>query len=327
MMMRLLISIGAGLAAAIFFIVPMKGSMAAGVTMLFAPLPLMVAGLAFAPSSALYGAIAGALLIFGIIHEYYAVFFVAWAGIPAWWLTRIAWLARPANEGEEHVDGLLWYPLGGLAFSAALLGAGVAAGLVLFSTLYFGSYENFHGQMSKALLELLEAAFKAQGAPRLPEDVTPQDVARYASFAMPPVLAGWAALSYAVNLWIAGRITHLSGATKRPWVALPEHLRMPSTATAVMMAAFLICILEGLPRALALIVMAALGTLFAVQGFAVLHAMSRGFQWRSSILLPLYLTTFFFFPAPAVLAAVFGLAHALSTRGRAGSNNATIPKS
>ena len=132
MVMRLLIAIGAGLAAAIFFIVPMKGSVAAGVTMLFAPLPLMVAGLAFAPSSAIYGALAGALLIFGLIHEYYAIFFVAWAGIPAWWLTRLAWLARPANEGEQAgADGLVWYPVGGLAFSAALLGAGVAAGLVL----------------------------------------------------------------------------------------------------------------------------------------------------------------------------------------------------
>ena len=317
MMARLLISIGAGLAAAIFFIVPMKGAMAAGVTMLFAPLPLMVAGLAFAPGSAIIGTAAGAALIALVIHEYYAIFFVAWAGLPAWWLTRLAWLAQPAAPGQSgDADGLVWYPVGGLAFWAALMGAGVAGALVLIGAAYFGGYEAFTGQMSKSLTAMLESAFKSSSGPRLPEGMTPQDVARYATLAMPPVLGAWAALSYAVNLWIAGRVTQISQGMKRPWLDIPVHLRLPASATLMMSAAFLVSVIDGLPRSLGLIVLASLGTAFALQGYAVLHELTRGMQIRNALLAPLYFATFFFFPAPAVLAALFGLAHALTAARR-----------
>ncbi len=327
MIVRLLISIGAGLAAGIFFIIPMKGAMAAGVTMLFAPLPLMIAGLAFAPASAAYGAFAGAILIFAVIHEYYAMFFLAWAGLPAWWLTRLAWLARPAEAGETgDAQGNVWYPTGGLAFWAALLGAGVAIGLVVTGTLYFGSFDAFTAQMALSLSIMLEDAMKTPGGPKFPENITAQDIARYATLAMPPVLAGWAALSYTLNMWIAGRVTQKSQGVKRPWLDIPEHLRLPKTATAVMAIAFLFCAIDGLPRSAGLIVMTALGVVFALQGFAILHAMSRGFQWRNSLLLPLYLATVFFFPAPAILVALFGLAHALASTARAGSPPLPDPK-
>lgn len=326
MLTRYLISIGAGLAAAIFFIVPMKGAMAAGVTMLFAPLPLMIAGMAFAPSSAIAGGVAGALLIWAVVHEYYAVFFLAWACAPAWWLTRLAWLARPAAEGETGAaDGLVWYPVGGLVFWAALLGAGVSAGLVLAGVLWLGGYDAFMAQTVRSLTPVLETVLKAPSGPKLPEGATVGDLARYAALAIPAVLAAWATLSYAVNLWIAGRITQMSQVMKRPWHAIPEHLRLPQAATLAFSAAFLLCVLAGLPRMLGLIGMAALGTVYALQGFAILHAMSRGFQWRNSLLVPLYFATFFLFPAPVVIVALFGLANALTAGARTGQRNSGTP--
>ncbi len=325
-MMRYLISIGAGLAAAIFFIVPMKGAMAAGVTMLFAPLPLMIAGMAFAPSSALTGGLAGALLIWALVHEYYAVFFLAWAAFPAFWLTRLAWLARPAGEGESaEEDGLVWYPVGGLVFWSALLGAGVSAGLVLAGVIWLGGYDAFLSQTIRSLTPILEMVLKAPSGPKLPEGASVGDLARYAALAIPAVLAAWATLSYAANLWIAGRVTQMSHVMKRPWLAIPEHLRMPQTATFFFSAAFLLCVLTGLPRALGLIGLAALGIAYALQGFAILHAMSRGFQWRNALLLPLYFATFFLFPAPVVLVALFGLAHALTAGARRGQRNSGTP--
>lgn len=319
MLTRLLISIGAGLAGAVFFMVPMKGAMSAGLTMLFAPLPLMVAGLAFAPSSALTGMVAGALLIWAFIHEYYAVFFLAWAGLPAWWLTRLAWLARPATESEKGDEtGLVWYPVGGLVFWSALLGAGVAAALLLAGTIYLGGFEGFVAQMTRSLTAILEGPLKSPSGPKLPADMTVQDIARYATYAMPAVLAGWATFSYAANMWIAGRVNLISQGMKRPWLDIPENLRMPRSALGILAGSFLLCAIEGLPRALGVIGMAALLSAFALQGFALVHWLLRGSQARAMLLTAIYLATAFLFPAPPVLAALFGLAYALAsgTRGR-----------
>lgn len=321
-MIRYIISIGAGIAAAIFFIVPIKGAMAAGIAMLFAPLPLMIAGMTFAPSSVVAGSVAGALLIWGIVHEFYAIFFVVWAGFPAYWLTRLAWLARPPEQDEEAgPDGLVWYPIGGLLYWCALLGAGVSASLLLVGVAWLGGFQAFLAQTVGALTPILEAALKSPSGPKLPDGATIGDLARYAAMAIPAVLAAWATLSFAASLWIAGRVTLMSQAMKRPWQAVPEHLRMPPQATLVFAAAFLLCVAAGLPRALGLIGLAAFAVAFALQGFAILHALSRGFAWRNSLLVPLYFATFFLFPAPVVLVALFGLAHALTAGARKGPSN------
>ena len=317
MLTRYLISIGAGLAAAIFFIVPMKGAAAAGITMLFAPLPLMVAGMAFAPSSALTGGVAGALLIWIAIHEYYALFFLAWASLPAFWLTRLAWLARPAEEGENaDSDNLVWYPVGGLAFWCALLGAGVATALMFAGVLHAGGYAAFVAQIVGMLTPILDTVLKSPSGPKLPEGATSRDLATYAAIVMPAVLAAWATFAYAANLWIAGRVTEISKVLKRPWLALPEHLRLPQAAMLVFAASLILCFLGGLSRAVGIIGVASLAIVFAMQGYAHLHAMSRGFQWRNALLMPLYFASFFLFPAPVVLVALFGLAHAFGAGTR-----------
>ena len=310
---QILIGIGAGLAAALFFIIPMKGAMAAGLTMLFAPLPLMIAGLAFSPLSAIGGAAAGAILVAFVVHEYYAIFFLAWAGLPAWWLTRLAWLARPADEGEQaSPDGLVWYPAARLVLWAGILGASVSGGLVLVATIWLGGFEAFVAQVSGSMVQLLEAAMKSPSGPRLPQGMTPGDIGNYVALAMPPVLAAWAALAYALNLWIAGRIMHVSGNMKRPWQDIPDALRLPPVALAILAGALIVCAAGGLSRMLGTIVLAAFGTAFALQGYALIHAFSRGNNLRAGMLSMLYTATFLLFPAPAALAALFGLAYALA---------------
>lgn len=326
MLTRLLISFGAGLAAAVFFIIPVKGAMSAGLTMLFSPLPLMIAGLAFSPSSVLAGTLAGALMIFAFIHEYYALFFIAWAGVPAWWLTRLAWLARPAENGADNDEEskLVWYPVGGIAFWAALCGAGVAAAMVLVGSAYMGGYEAFRAEITKSMTALLEEAFKTPSAPKLPDGANPAELARYVAMAMPPVIAGWAALSYALNMWLAGRVTLVSQRLQRPWTATPEALRMPKAAALAMAASIAATAIDGLPRALGLICFSGLFSVYALQGLAVIHALTRPLTSRIGLLTAVYLSMFLFFPAPFVMVAVFALAHALLFRN-AGQSSSPNP--
>ncbi|WP_264822632.1 hypothetical protein, partial [Klebsiella pneumoniae] len=74
-----------------------------------APLPLMVGALGWGSATALAG---GAItcaaigLIFGLP---YMTVFVVTVALPAWWLCRLAMLARPVSEGAGDA-GLQWYP-------------------------------------------------------------------------------------------------------------------------------------------------------------------------------------------------------------------------
>lgn len=314
---RFLISIGAGIAAAIFFIVPLKGAMSAGLTMLFAPLPLMIVATTFAPAAAVIGALCGAVLIAFAVHLYYAIFFLGFAGLPAWWLARQAFLVRPAEAGDTDADdGRLWYPIGRLGLWAALLGAAVAAALVIVGSVHFGGYSEFINQLSLGLRTMLEGTLKNRARTPLPANVPVAELARYVTLAMPPILAGWAALAYCLNIWIAGRIARTAQENTRPWHDIPERFRLPPEAAGLAIAAAAAGVIDGFPRMIGMIVLSALATVFAIQGFAILHAATRNNSGRAMLLGLLYAITFMFFPAPAVLAAVFGLGYGLSQLGR-----------
>ncbi len=94
---------------------------------------------------------------------------------------------------------------------------------------------------------------------------------------------------------------------------------MPQAAMMVFAASLILCFLGGLSRAVGIIGVASFAVVFAMQGYAHLHAMSRGFQWRNALLMPLYFASFFLFPAPVVLVALFGIAHAFGAGARKGS--------
>ncbi len=199
----------------------MKGAAAAGITMLFAPLPLMVAGMAFAPSSALTGGVAGALLILDSGPRILCAVLPG-LGLPPCLLADAARLAgAPAEEGENAgPDNLVWYPVGGLVFWCAILGAGVATALMFAGVLHAGGYEPFVAQIVGMLTPILETVLKSPSGPKLPEGATSRDLATYAAVVMPAVLAAWATFAYAANLWIAGRVTEISKMLTRPWLAL-----------------------------------------------------------------------------------------------------------
>lgn len=101
MISRIAIAIGAGLAAALLFYIPVKGSALAMILAIFAALPIMIAGLAFSPSVAFGAAFAGTAALLLALDEIFAATFALTAAFPAWWLTRLAWLARPAANGES----------------------------------------------------------------------------------------------------------------------------------------------------------------------------------------------------------------------------------
>ncbi|MGE3247109.1 MAG: hypothetical protein AB7F96_18115 [Beijerinckiaceae bacterium] len=319
MVQNIIVALGAGLASALLFVVPAKGTMGAAMIGFFAPLPVMIAGLAFTPATALIGAFAGAAGSALVLHPLPAAIFALWAALPAWWLTRLAWLARPAQEGENaSPDGLVWYPAERLVLWSAAWAGAVTAVFLLAGVLRFGGFAEFYAAMHEALTAAFERLLKLPNAPKTPKGMNAGEMATFALRMVLPHIAAWGCLMLTLNIWLAGRIAQTSQRLKRPWTDIAATLRLPQNMAYVLAAALALAMFTGgLPRTIGAIAAAACGMAFALQGFAVMHAVSRGLRNRTLNLTMIYMLNIFLYPVPLVLTALFGAADSfLDFRGR-----------
>src|SRR5258708_8617343 len=90
-----LIGICAGAAAALLFASVTSGSLLSILLPYLAPLPIMIAGLGWSHWAALTGALTGALALMLVFGGVVFVVFLAGVGLPAWWFSYLAMLARP----------------------------------------------------------------------------------------------------------------------------------------------------------------------------------------------------------------------------------------
>src|ERR1700759_3829616 len=98
------IALAAGCASALMFASITSGALISVLLLYLAPLPLMVAALAWGPLSATIGGIAAAIglgMAFGFV---YWIPFVIMVALPAWWLGHLALLRRPAHNATT--DGV-----------------------------------------------------------------------------------------------------------------------------------------------------------------------------------------------------------------------------
>lgn len=320
-----LVAIGAGLAAALLFFIPVKGTAFAMTIAMFAALPLMIAGLAFSPAAAFVGAVAGTFaLLFGLMlfadvdfgaAFVFCAFFALTAALPAWWLTRLAWLARPPFEGETPAsDGMVWYPLGRLAMWMGILAAGAVCLGVFAAVARTGSFEAFVTQSAQRIQPVIEQLF---GGPKgMPAGLRADDLARTFVLATGPLMAAWTAAGLALNLWLAGRIALVSGQMRRPWFDVPEHLELPREILPALAISLALMLVDGLPRALGGVGVAAIGALLVFKGLATLHANTRRSGARGAILAAVYVLLLVLFPLPLPLFAALGLSAMFARSGR-----------
>src|SRR6266699_3545339 len=162
MLQIVLVGVAAGLAAALLFASLVSGSLFSFLLFYLAPLPLMIAGLGLSHVAALVAAlvaVAGLAAAFG--GFLFAAFLVGF-GLPAWWLSYLALLARPASADPE---GLQWYPIERLVLWAALLGA---LGIILAIPMFGTDAEGFRAGLRHALDRLLGVGTNAASdAPRM----------------------------------------------------------------------------------------------------------------------------------------------------------------
>ncbi len=282
-----LIGIGAGAAAALLFASVTSGSLLSVLLFYIAPLPMLIAGLGWSHWSALIGALSGALAIAALFGPVFFIAFIASAGLPAWWLSYLAMLARPVDSGSNGgAPALEWYPTGRLVIWAAILAViAVVAAIPNFGT----DAESFRAGMRDALAALLQVETGMAGGDALtvPGISNTQKLLDFLVKALPLAAAVLASISNLVNLWLAGRIVKFSGRLKRPWPELAA-MNFPRLLAGVLAGAAIVTLFGGMLGIVASVLVATLLIAYSVLGLAVLHAITQGMNARGLVLSGVY---------------------------------------
>src|SRR5215475_10752580 len=292
MIQMALVGLGAGAAAALLFASVASGSLAAVVLFYLAPLPIVIAALGWGHLSGLIAAAAATAAI-GVLSGFFflAVPVIAFG---AWWLGYLALLARPASNGAG--GALEWYPTGRLVLWAAVIGTAIVAAAV----------PNF-GTDQQSLQAALRKTYE-----RILRDQSLIDVL---VVAVPPAAAVFSTITNVFNLWLAARVVKISGRLKRPWPDLAAWT-LPTSTPIFLAAAIAGSFLPDLLGVLAGAFAASLLMAFAMLGFAVLHAITRGMSTRAPVLAAVYAATAIL-GWPVLAISILGLAEtAFNIRNR-----------
>ncbi|MGE0035589.1 MAG: DUF2232 domain-containing protein [Xanthobacteraceae bacterium] len=292
MMQIVVIGLGAGAAAALLFASVVSGSMAAVFLFYLAPLPILIAALGWSHWAGLIAAASAALAIGTLSGSFFISVSVIAFG--AWWLGYLALLARPVGNGGG--EAMEWYPVGRLVLWAAVIGTLVVAAAI----------PNF-GTDQQSLQAGLRKVYE-----RILRDPAVVDML---VIAVPPAAAVFSTLTNVFNLWLAGRIVKVSGRLKRPWPDLAL-MTLPTSSMVALAAAIAGSFLPDLIGVLAGVLAASLLMAFALLGFAVLHAITRGLGSRAILLTGAYAAAIVFF-WPLLAIAMLGLSeNAFNIRAR-----------
>jgi hypothetical protein len=163
---------------------------------------------------------------------------------------------------------LEWYPVGRLVLWAAAIGTLVVAATVpLLGT----DQESLQAALRKIYERML----------------TDKAMIDFVVVAIPAAAAVLSTIICLVNLWLAARIVRISGRLSRPWPDLAA-LTLPPAASGLLAAAIAGSFLPDLVGVLSGAFAASLLMAFAILGFAVLHAITRGLSSRGIVLAGTY---------------------------------------
>jgi hypothetical protein len=317
MMHFAIIGIGAGAAASLLFASVTSGTVLSIPLFYLAPLPIMIAGLGWGHWAALIATLTGAVAIGIIFGTVFLFAFLAVAGAPAWWLSYLAMLARPAaaSSGNGRADaGLEWYPPGHLVVWAA----GLAALSVIVAIPNFGTdAETFRAGMRSSLDAVLHLDPEASKGDR---------ILNFLVTAIPPAAAVVATITSLLNLWLAASVVKFSGRLARPFPQLSA-MTFPPMLAAVLALAIGLSFSEGMLGIVAGVAIASLLLAYGVLGFAVLHAITDGMNMRW-LVLGLAYAAVTLIGWPLLVLCLLGLADSvIGVRGRFARKGGPLPPS
>ncbi|MGJ5207460.1 hypothetical protein [Bradyrhizobium sp. HKCCYLR20261] len=296
MIAQILIALAAGAASAVMFASTMSGVMMSIVLALFAPVPLLVAGITWGRLCAVIGGLFATACVLAAFSFTRAEIFAISVALPAWWLGHLILLGR-ATTGPSGQDFVEWYPAGHILLWIAV----IAALIIAFA---FGTDATATNQSFRRMLERVLARTGA------PDGVDIPRLLDLLVFLAPMMVAMIMTTVLALNVVIAAKITAISGRLMRPWPRLRE-TKLPVMTLPALFAIIAFCFPDGLIGLLARIAAAALLTAYALTGFAVLHTLTLPLRTRPLWLgLAYALMLTFIWPIPVFAMVALGLADA-----------------
>ncbi len=307
----------AGVAAALLSMMTQQHQVLTLVLGFVAPLPIMIAALAFGPwaggLAVLVGAVFVAIFDMKLGHLVLAASpggaaaladslnFLVGLGIPAWLLTFLARIPpRPPRAGAApprmRPDELR---LSRVVMAAVLFAVAAVALQLGLEIVAQGGLTKVDAalvaQSEQYVRELAEKGQSVLSAEQL------QSSALVFAALEPWVKASSKVVFFLVNLWLAARIARTSGMLGTDWPDIPRNLRLPRFAALALAVSLGLSFTIGLVGLVSHIVSGAIIAAFALQGLAVIHALTRGRTWRMPALAFTYLLV------PLVFWAVLGL--------------------
>lgn len=311
MLQQILITLGSGVASAVFFFLPAKGSLLALAVGVFAPLPMLIVALGYGRRSGAIAAAVGAALITAALHKWLALAFVVSVALPSL-LIGFAVQKSPAGSLARIFAAIVALTIAVDWISVCLVG---------------WSYDSFDAavaDLTGRILPVVTALFARMET--VPGGIDAPAFAHWMVFAIAPAMAVWGVLALSLNLWLAARIVQISGRLPQPWPDIPAGLGLPRICAALLALACALSLAPGAIRIFASTAAAGLAAAMALQGLAILHFRTRGMASRGAMLTAVYGTALVVFPWPLVLLSSLGFADLIRPLRFAGPSQTPTPK-
>lgn len=283
------IAIGAlaGITSALLVLAATTHLSASMVFLILAGMPVFIAGLGFGTAAAIASLVASFAALSFTVSPLFALSILALPQLPAVWLSRLANLARPAQElgGPENV--MAWYPLADMMMRLCGVVAIMVAG-TLFAT----------GYSRDTAASIISAASKAiaEQDPNFSSDAgLLTQVTSIYYYLLPVNQALMAVVTIFAAYYFSAIIVRTTTTALRPREDMPSALRMTRDSVFILglgLAILILGISSG-NNALTIIgasISGAFGGGFLLAGLAAFHLKSRGKSWRLPALILAYLT-------------------------------------
>ena len=291
MLFKIAIAIGAGLASALLFFIPVKGTTFAMVLALVGPLPIMIAALGFGTAVGFAAACIGTIAIAISLHPLISLFFALSLGIPAFWLAHVAARRHLVTlpDGSDTIE-VPAYSSGQILTWIAVLAALTALVPIAVLAARDGAIATSIDDLARQLAPVVRRLFG--GESNIPNSMSAREFSRLLVLAMPALIAAWGVITLSFNLWLAGKIARISGLMPAVETDLPYRLRLSRDCVWILGAAIVASTLGETPRFIASTMVAAFATAFSLHGLAVIHGYLRNNVLRTGLLCGLYVLIF-----------------------------------
>ncbi|HAT85047.1 MAG TPA: hypothetical protein DCS30_03205 [Rhizobiales bacterium] len=286
----LFIGIAAGLATALLNLSGFTGGMIfiGFFLVYFSSLPVMIATLGWGSFTGLIATLTSGLALALIFDLQTGFIFLLMNSLPAFWMAHLACLSQTTTvqHGDVSREQTFWYPLERILIWMCSFAS--IATMALFIPIGF-SVKNYRDNIANLIDKIYINAPKGPDGKEIDTTWVIDLVATMA----PSISTLMLVISLVTTLYLAAKITQISGRLSRPWPNLHQ-ITMPLIGIGVFLVALLISSFGGIIGILAQITASAFGAGLMLSGLSVLHYITRNNSSRGALLWGAYFLLVFF---------------------------------